>query len=177
MDSGGLGNDVSLVLRAATLPGAEYVMPVLFGRVPQALGSGAGRLLRLAGIGRRERRRGIREGLHSLDPAGRRAFLHTARSVIDPAGQRVDARDRLYLSEGIPTLLVWGSEDPIIPSATAASARADARQPPGGLRGRGALPHAGKPERFAALLADFVDGTVAARYDEAQVEARLRKGP
>ena len=29
----------------------------------------------------------------------RRAFIHTARSIIDPGGQRVSATDRLYLAE------------------------------------------------------------------------------
>ena len=47
--------------------------------------------------------------------AGRTAFIHTVRSVIDPFGQRVSARDRLYLAQEIPTLIVWGDRDRIIP--------------------------------------------------------------
>jgi pimeloyl-ACP methyl ester carboxylesterase len=47
--------------------------------------------------------------------AGRTAFIHTVRSVIDPLGQRVSARDRLYLAQEIPTLIVWGDRDRIIP--------------------------------------------------------------
>ncbi len=179
VDSGGLGNDVSLVLRAATLPGAEYVMPVLFGRIPLAVGSGVNRLLRTVGIGRSAGARGLREGLTSLgDPEGRRAFLHTARAVIDPAGQRVDARDRLYLSEGIPSLLVWGDRDPIIPVAHGREAH---RLMPGSrlaeFPGAGHFPHADDPERFAALLADFMATTEPATYDESEIESRLRGGP
>ena len=33
VDSGGLGEEVSLALRAATLPGAEFVLPFLFGPI------------------------------------------------------------------------------------------------------------------------------------------------
>ena len=47
--------------------------------------------------------------------------MHTARAVIDPGGQRVDARDRLYLAQAMPSLIVWGERDPIIPAATASA--------------------------------------------------------
>src|SRR6185312_14056279 len=61
---------------------------------------------------------GIAEGLDSLaDAHARHALLHTARSVIDPPGQRIDARARLYPSENVPALLVWGERDRIIPVA------------------------------------------------------------
>src|SRR5436309_2955732 len=60
--------------------------------------------------------KGLAEGFDSLgDAEARRAFVHTARSVIDPAGQRVDATDRLYLAEHVPSLIVWGERDRMIP--------------------------------------------------------------
>ena len=49
----------------------------------------------------------------------RAAFVRTMRSVIDPGGQTVSAMDRLYLAERIPTLIVWGELDRIIPVAHA----------------------------------------------------------
>ena len=56
------------------------------------------------------------EGFESLgDGEARRAFVHTARSVIDPTGQRVDATDRLYLAAHVPSLVVWGERDRMIP--------------------------------------------------------------
>ena len=42
-------------------------------------------------------------------------FLHTARSVIDGSGQRVNASDRLYLTQQLPSLIVWGDRDRMIP--------------------------------------------------------------
>lgn len=178
VDSGGLGNEVNILLRAATLPGAEYVMPLLFGSVPRAVGGSVARALGRLGIGSSANARGIGEGLASLgDPEGRRAFLHTARSVIDPAGQRVDARDRLYLSAGIPTLLVWGDRDPIIPVRH--GRRAHELMPGSRLEelpGAGHFPFNDDPERFAALLEDFIATTEPAAYDEARIEALLRAG-
>jgi pimeloyl-ACP methyl ester carboxylesterase len=50
------------------------------------------------------------------------AFIHTVRSVIDPLGQRVSARDRLYLASEVPTLILWGERDQIIPVAHAHAA-------------------------------------------------------
>ena len=49
------------------------------------------------------------------DRDARSAFLHTLRAVIDLEGQRVSAADRLYLAERVPTLLIWGTADRIIP--------------------------------------------------------------
>ena len=109
VDSGGLGSEVSIWLRAATLPGSEYVLPLLFGQPARAAGRGARQRARPARHAANADVRGMAEGFESLgDGDARRAFVHTARSVIDPSGQRVDARDRLYLSEGVPALLDLG---------------------------------------------------------------------
>jgi pimeloyl-ACP methyl ester carboxylesterase len=58
------------------------------------------------------------------ETGGRMAFIHTVRSVIDPLGQRVSARDRLYLASEVPTLILWGERDQIIPVAHAHAAHA-----------------------------------------------------
>ena len=52
----------------------------------------------------------------SLEESGaRQAFVHTIRGLIDLGGQRVSAVDRLYLAAELPTLIVWGERDPLIP--------------------------------------------------------------
>ena len=176
VDSGGLGEEVSLVLRAATLPGAEFVLPLLFGPVPRTAGRTIGSVLGRLGVRASANTRGLVEGLDSLGNAeARRAFVHTARSVIDPAGQRVDARDRLYLSSGVPTMLVWGEHDRIIPLAHGEGAHE--LMPHSRLEvfpRAGHFPFNDDPERFVAVLTDFVATTEPAQLDQKRISRLLR---
>ena len=179
VDSGGLGEEVSVALRAATLPGAEIVLPLMFTRYSREVGRIAGRVLGRLGLKASANLRGIVEGVDSLaDADARRAFVHTARSVMDPRGQRVDARDRLYLSAGVPTLLVWGADDRIIPVKH--GRRAHELMPHSRLEvfeRAGHFPFNDDPERFVALLEDFIATTEPADLDEERVAALLRAGP
>jgi pimeloyl-ACP methyl ester carboxylesterase len=114
--SGGLGKEVNSLLRAVSLPGSELVMPVLLSSqmhtVLDAVNGWFGRRgLRLGPTGREVWR--SYSGLS--ETRGRLAFIHTVRSVIDLSGQRVSARDRLYLAGEVPTLILWGERDRIIP--------------------------------------------------------------
>jgi pimeloyl-ACP methyl ester carboxylesterase len=177
VDSGGLGGEVSLLLRAATLPAAEYVLPLLFGSVPLSAGRTVGKVLGRLGVKANANTRGMVEGIESLgDHEARRAFVHTARSVIDPAGQRVDARDRLYLSRDVPSLIVWGERDRIIPLAHGRDAHE--LMPESRLEifpGAGHFPFNDDPERFVEVLRDFVRSTRPASFDEGRMERLLRR--
>ena len=176
--SGGLGKEVGWVLRAATLPGAEWVLPMLTQRGPRNVLGAAGALMGRLGLRTRADVRGTTLGLASLsDPRARRAFLHTARSIIDSSGQRVSATDRLYLAEGMPTLIVWGERDPMIPAAHGVAAHA--LIPHSRLElfpDAGHYPFDEDPERFAEVLRGFIAGSAAAVYDEETVSRRLREG-
>ncbi|MDQ6697075.1 MAG: alpha/beta fold hydrolase [Actinomycetota bacterium] len=114
--SGGLGKEVSPLLRLLTVPGSEYVLPLVLTRHLH------GALARVAEVVGRTGLRPdpilteIGESYTRLtDPRAQRAFIHTIRAVIDVAGQRVSARDRLYLAEEVPSLIVWGDRDGVIP--------------------------------------------------------------
>jgi pimeloyl-ACP methyl ester carboxylesterase len=164
VSSGGLGREVHLLLRAAALPGADFVLPVLTS--PQLLGIGkvAGSLLRRARLAPSGDAAVLAQGFLSLDNAGsRQAFLHTVRAVIEPGGQRVSANDRLALAALMPTLIVWGERDSIIPLAHGEAAH---EAMPGSrlevFAGAGHMPHDDDPERFAAILAEFCGDTEAA---------------
>jgi pimeloyl-ACP methyl ester carboxylesterase len=176
--SGGLGKEVGWVLRAATLPGAEWVLPVLTRAAPRAALGAASQVLSRLGLRTRADARGTALGLASLsDARARRAFLHTARSIIDPAGQRVSATDRLYLAKNMPTLIVWGERDPMIPAAHGIAAHA--LIPHSRLElfpGAGHYPFDEDPERFAGVLHDFIAGSQAAVYDEEITRRLLREG-
>jgi pimeloyl-ACP methyl ester carboxylesterase len=168
VDSGGLGSEVSLVLRAATLPGAEYVLPLLASRPLRGAGAAMGAVLGRIGLRASADVRGMAEGFESLgDGEARRAFVHTARSVIDPAGQRVDATDRLYLAEHVPSLIVWGERDRMIPVRHGHDAHE--HMPNSRLEifpGAGHFPFNDDPERFVATLHEFIATTAPAAFDD-----------
>ncbi|MDZ7731994.1 MAG: alpha/beta fold hydrolase [Acidimicrobiia bacterium] len=112
------------------------------------------------------------------DPHSRRAFARTLRAVVDPSGQAVSARDRLYLAEAVPTLLVWGDEDRVIPVEHAYDTHDDM---PGSrleiFEGVGHFPHVEASERFAEVLLDFVASTPAARPDPTALRRLLLDRP
>jgi pimeloyl-ACP methyl ester carboxylesterase len=165
VSSGGLGREVHLLLRAAALPGADYVLPALTSAGLLGVGRGVGSVLRRLRLAPDGDLALLAEGFASLDNGGsRQAFLHTVRSVIEPSGQRVSAHDRLGLAELLPSLIVWGGKDSIIPVEHGEAAH---EAMPGSrfevFPGAGHMPHAADPERFASLLIEFCETTRPAR--------------
>jgi pimeloyl-ACP methyl ester carboxylesterase len=165
VSSGGLGREVHVVLRAAALPGADFVLPLLTSAGLLSVGRGVGGVLRRLGLPPSEDLDVLGRGFASLDSAGsRQAFLHTVRAVIEPGGQRVSAQSRLALAALLPTLIVWGERDSIIPVAHGVAAH---EAMPGSrfevFPGAGHMPHDADPERFAALLVDFWESTEPAQ--------------
>jgi pimeloyl-ACP methyl ester carboxylesterase len=167
VDSGGLGREVSLLLRAAALPGSEFVLPFLAATRLLDAGEFVGRLLGRFGLRVHTDLEEMARGHATLsDAAARAAFVHTLRSVVEPGGQRVDASDRLYLARHIPFLLVWGERDSIIPVS---HGRATHEQVPGSrlelFAQSGHFPQLDEPERFIDVLVDFMDSTEPAPLD------------
>jgi pimeloyl-ACP methyl ester carboxylesterase len=167
LDSGGLGRDVSLLLRAATLPGSDLLLPLLAASRLLDVGRMAGALLRRIGLRAGTDIEEIARGHATLsDRETRAAFLHTLRSVVEPGGQRVNAANRLYLAEHVPLLLMWGEQDSLIPVA---HGRATHEQLPGSrlevFARSGHFPQLDEPERFIDVLIDFIDSTEPAVLD------------
>ncbi len=162
VSTGGLGRELNPLLRAATLPGSEFVLPVLASGWLHDVGDS---VLRLWG----------RTGLPSVSPSAaeawqslatladgdtRKAFLATSRSVIDVGGQTVSARNRLSGLESRPVMLVWGARDRMIPSSHIDAAREVLPHSRVEILDRsGHFPHLDEPDRFAAVLGDFVHTT------------------
>ncbi|MGE0066048.1 MAG: alpha/beta fold hydrolase [Solirubrobacterales bacterium] len=175
VSSGGLGPDVSPILRAAALPGADLFISATAGigaRAGSLLGSGLGKL----GLRPSADVAEVARGYASLsDPARRKAFLATLRSVVGTEGQRVAAHDLLYLAEALPLLIVWGDRDPIIPVAHAEQAHA--ALPSSRLEifeGAGHVPQLESPGRFVAVLQRFLEETEPARFDREEWVARFK---
>ncbi len=177
--SGGLGKEVSPLLKAVTLPGAEYVLPLLLHpRIREAAewpGTVAKRVGWHPGVNLTE----VWRSYTTLtDRHAQMAFVNTVRSVIDVAGQRVSAHDRLYLASAVPTLIVWGDHDRIIPVAHAYRA---AEAIPGArleiLEGAGHFLPWRDADRFLAVLEDFLKSTKPAHVPEERWRKLLTSAP
>ena len=111
-------------------------------------------------------------------PGAREAFVQTLRSVIDVRGQRVSARDRLYLLDGMPTLIVWGERDHTIPIAHGRAAHEAIPASRFATLPRAAhFPNLEDPEGLAAVLRGFLESTAPARFEDAAWGERVTPPP
>jgi pimeloyl-ACP methyl ester carboxylesterase len=175
VSSGGLGPEVSPILRAAALPGAGAFIGVTAG-LGSTVGTTIGRGLAAVGLRPSPDVAEVARGYASLvDPQRRAAFLATLRGVVDLGGQRVQASDRLYLAEEVPVLIIWGERDPIIPVAHGRSAH---EAIPGShlevFEGVGHLPQLESPARFVSVVERFIVDNEPARFDAEHWRERLR---
>ena len=179
ISSGGLGKEVHPALRAATLPGSEWVLPLMASEFTVNAGHAVRKVTERLGIDGPPDIGEFARGYASLVHEGaRNAFLHTMRSVIDAEGQRVSALDRLYLADQIPTLIMWGTDDPVIPVEHGRNAHRIVKHSRYvELEGSGHWPMLDAPERFIEELTGFIEGTDPFEYSEQEVRERLIRGP
>jgi pimeloyl-ACP methyl ester carboxylesterase len=175
---GGAGREVTPLLRFLAAPYSELVMPPL--RLPgsRQVARVVTTAMRLSGsnLGR-----DAHEVLRIFDGLPRTesqfAFTRTLRSVVDWRGQVVTMLDRTYLATDVPVQIVWGDRDGVIPLAHAH--RAHEALPGSRLEifeGAGHFPHHSDPDRFLAVLDDFMATTAPAIHDERTWRRRLRAG-
>jgi pimeloyl-ACP methyl ester carboxylesterase len=176
--SGGAGQSVSPLLRAATLPGAAAALSAL--QLPGsrlAVGAVVGLLARLdTGLGLDAP--DLRRVVDALpDARSRAAFIRTLRAVVDWRGQVVTMLDRCYLARGMPTVLIWGSRDSVLPVQHAYQARAAM---PGSrleiFEGAGHFPFRTDPLRFTSLLEEFCAQSEPAEWGVDDWRSLLREG-
>ena len=175
---GGLGAGVNPVLRGLTLPGAGAALAVAVSPPVLAVARFLGKYAhaaQLPGTADIPGALAVLEGKH--DSRERAAFLHVLRAVVDWRGQVVTMTDRAYLALNMPTCVMWGARDTVLPVAQAEVAR---RNVPGVrieivLRG-GHFPHEEFPDRFVSILTDFIRTTAPSVYDPQRWRALLRLG-
>lgn len=177
--SGGLGTEVTPLLRAASLPGAGVAIAATASPALRTPLLAAVRLSSRIGVLDEHEAREVGRIWTSLhDPATRWSFLRTLRSVLDLRGQSVTSRDRLYLAAEIPILLVWGGRDAVLPVA---QARRVAGELPGcrleELPMAGHLPHRSDPARFVEVVERFLAETPPRAHDPARWRDLLASGP
>ncbi|MGH9270211.1 MAG: alpha/beta fold hydrolase [Ilumatobacteraceae bacterium] len=161
VSSGGLGPEVGLPLRAATIPGAELLIGLVARQPLVAATTAIGRAAAVVGIRPGAALTEYLQGCATfVDDDARRAFVKTLRAVVDHRGQRISATDRLHLADQLPTLIIWGTRDRLIPAHHAHAAHA--QLPASRLElfeGAGHVPHATDPARFTCVLLDFLATT------------------
>lgn len=176
VSSGGLGLEVNLILRALTMPGAEYLFPALCFPALRDTGNWIASRLHALGVRAAPAVEEMWRSYASLaDADTRKAFFRTLHAVVDPTGQSVCAVDRLYLTSQVPTLIIWGGKDPIIPVSHAEDAHCAM---PGSrlmiFDGVGHFPHCEDPERFVETVEAFIASSPPAHVSESEWRAVLR---
>ena len=160
VSSGGLGREVSMALKAATLPGSELVLPILASDwVRKNTESVIGQLARWGlpvrpGKSLEETWRSFRT---VADKGSREAFLASTRAVVGPRGQTVSAKQHIEKFESIPSLLIWGGKDRMIPASHADNIR---REVPNSrveiFSDAGHFPQLDEPDLFFRVLDEFL---------------------
>jgi pimeloyl-ACP methyl ester carboxylesterase len=178
VSSGGVSREVTSLLRLASLPAAVAFLPLLGLPAAQLVGRALFRMLEAFDT---DLGRDTEDMLRIFDalPDGisRAAFVRTLHAVVDWRGQVITMLDRCYLTRGMPTLLVWGDRDAVIPYEHARLAHAAM---PGSrletFRGAGHFPHHSDPARFLDVLYDFLARTQPASYSIDEWRGVLRMG-
>ncbi|MDQ0936862.1 alpha/beta fold hydrolase [Streptomyces turgidiscabies] len=166
VSAGGVGREVNPVLRAVSLPGAHLALSAL--RLP-GMRLQVGLVVRLMELLDTDLGQDAPELLTLVDAlpdeTSRNAFIRTLRAVVDWRGQVVTMLDRCYLTEGMPTMLLWGDRDSVVPVRHAYGAH---EAMPGSrleiFEGAGHFPFHSDPARFVALVEEFTRGSAPAAW-------------
>jgi pimeloyl-ACP methyl ester carboxylesterase len=177
--SGGIGPEVHPLLRIAAAPGAELGLSVAASAPVRAAMRLAAPVLSYTGGMRLGPDFGyVLDRYRALRPrTARQAFLRTLRAGVDVRGQVITMLDRCYLAEALPTLIIWGRRDRVIPIRHARIAH---QAIPGSrleiFAQSGHFPHRDDPERFVAVVNDFLETTDPAKHDPVRWRGLLRDG-
>ncbi|MEW1640547.1 MULTISPECIES: alpha/beta fold hydrolase [unclassified Streptomyces] len=178
VSAGGVGREVNPVLRLVTLPGAHLALSAL--RLP-GMRLHVGLTVGLLKLLDTDLGRDAPELLTLVDAlpdeTARNAFIRTLRAVVDWRGQVVTMLDRCYLTEGMPTMLLWGDRDSVVPVRHAHGAHAAM---PGSrleiFEGAGHFPFHADPARFLGLVREFTATTSPAHWSREHWRDLLREG-
>ena len=178
ISTGGVAHEVHTLLRFASAPNADLILPLLGSPGTRLLGR-----LTLGALRAIDADLGL-DSAHLMrvfdalpTASARRAFVRTLRAAVDWRGQVITMLDRCYLTQGMPTLLVWGARDAVIPVSHAHKAH-------GAMPGSrlevfpetGHFPHKDQSARFVKLFAEFYDSTDPNTYRAEDWRAVLRRG-
>ncbi len=179
VSTGGVSRRVHPALRALTLPGTALTLSALRATGVRRAVHRLAHLLASFDLATGLDAQDVLRVLERLpDVEARAAFVRTLRSVIDVQGQVVTMLDRAYLATRMPTLIVWGARDVVVPVRDAHVAHAAV---PGSrleiLPHAGHFPHRTDPGRFVAVVHEFLRTTAPTAHDLETWRQLLLDGP
>ncbi|AXL93655.1 hypothetical protein C4J65_35555 [Streptomyces sp. CB09001] len=174
--TGGISRHVTPLLRAASLPGAELVLQMLQLPTMRWQVGAAVKVLQWLGTDLAVDAPDLLRVVDALpDATSRNAFVRTLRAVVDWRGQVGTMLDRCYLAQGMPTMLIWGGRDRVVPALHAGLGHVS--MPSSRLEifeGAGHFPFRSDPDRFLSVLRDFITTTEPASFSPEQWRQMLR---
>ena len=164
--SGGLGKEVSWILRLLAVPGAGFLVTGAAAPPVVNAGNSMRRFFLERGIGAES----VAESWAAFEslarPGHRRTFFKTLRAVVDNKGQAVSATNRFHLAAQLPVQVIWGDRDPIIPVS---HGHATHEAIPGSrlaiVPGTGHYPHVEDPDTVERILVEFMASTEPGHID------------
>ena len=176
--TGGLGPEVNPIIPLCTVPGSSLALAALASRPARRIGMPLLNSLHNSGLPMTADLDQLAIVYNDLGSGqARQAFRHVLRAIVDWRGQIVTMNDRAYLTEFIPTLIIWGRDDTVIPVKHAYAAEdglphADIKV----FNNAGHFPHADQPELFVQTLLHFLAHQRPARFDPRRWNRVMKQG-
>lgn len=177
VSTGGLGPEVTPLIRMITLPGAGFVTRLATAKPVRPLVASTLRSLSqlpLMAVRDLDEAAYVYEKL--ADPAEALAIRRLAKTVLDWRGQFVTMRDRAYLTKLMPVMVIWGHEDLVLPVNHSQNLPTMSTSEVHIFERSGHFPHKDHPEAFTQLLVDFCAEKEPAPYHRGKWRALLRRG-
>ena len=176
VSTGGLGKEVTPLIRFLTVPGSSVAIAAATFRPWRPVVAGAMRALSRTPLTATRDLDEVARIYESLaDPSTRRAVQRVTSHVLNWKGQFVTMTDRSYLARLMPVLVVWGRDDMVITSVHADFAPTQVSDVHV-LIDAGHFPHKDHPEEFCRLVTEFIDSNEPAHYHRGRWRALLRRG-
>jgi len=178
VSTGGLGPEVTSLIRFLTVPGSSAVIGVATVRPLRPIVSGGLRALSKIGLPLTHDLGEVSEIYENLaDPDMRRAVQRVTSHVMSWRGQYLTMTDRAYLARLMPMLVIWGKQDAVIPASHASTTRAYASNAEVHVLDKtGHFPHKDHPEEFCRLIVEFTARNAPAIYHRSRWRALMRSG-
>ncbi|MDX6277081.1 MAG: hypothetical protein QOJ72_1209 [Nocardioidaceae bacterium] len=177
VSTGGLGKEVTPLIRFLTVPGSGSLLAAATFRPWRPLVAGALRSLSKLPISATRDLDEVASIYESLaDPAQRTAVQRVTSHVLNWHGQFVTMTDRSYLARLMPVLVIWGRQDMVIPSSHADLAPTHAMSDVHVFDDSGHFPHKDHPTEFVRIVEEFIAANEPAHYHRGRWRALLRRG-